>query len=447
LAACDHTYGILGRALADRHEGLRIMTTYRENAPQPAAVFSTAAVTLVGTLCVLYIVSQFFRNTIAVIAPDLAAELHLSPVEIGLLASAFFFAFAAAQVPLGVALDRFGPKRCLLVCVAILVAGTVVFSTAATVNGLIGGRILIGLGAASFLVAPLTLYARWFAPERFSTLAGIHLGIGTLGTLCATAPLAFAVAAIGWRATFLAVGMFTIGMGALVLVLVRDDPPGVRAESRRETVRESLAGIVEAIHTPSIGRLFLVLMSSYSSLILILGLWGGPYLTHIYGYDLQGRGDILLIPALTQIVGSFIWGPMDRVFGGYKLPVLMGHGLTASALLILAAFGELSIATLVSVLALLGFSSAMTPVLKGHGKSVFEPHLIGRGITLMNIGTMGGVFLSQTVSGAVIAMFPADGGIYPLDAYRAVFGLQAVFALVAFVAYLGAKDPSRTPAG
>src|SRR5207244_2408394 len=80
---------------------------------------------------------------------------------------------------------------CLLVCVAILVVGTVVFSTAATVNGLVGGRILIGLGAASFLVAPLTLYARWFAPERFSTLAGIHIGIGTLGTLCATAPLAF----------------------------------------------------------------------------------------------------------------------------------------------------------------------------------------------------------------------------------------------------------------
>ncbi len=407
------------------------MTTYRESAPQPAAVFSTAAVTLVGTLCVLYIVSQFFRNTIAVIAPDLAAELNLSPVEIGLLASAFFFAFAAAQVPLGVALDRFGPKRCLLVCVAILVVGTVVFSTAATVNGLIDGRILIGLGAASFLVAPLTLYARWFAPERFSTLAGVHLGIGTLGTLCATAPLAFAVAAIGWRATFLAVGMFTIGMGALVLVLVRDDPPGVRADSRRETVRESLAGIVEAIHTPS----------------LILGLWGGPYLTHIYGYDLQGRGDILLIPALTQIVGSFIWGPMDRVFGGYKLPVLIGHGLTASALLILAAFGELPVVTLVFVLALLGFSSAMTPVLMGHGKSLFAPHLIGRGITLMNIGTMGGVFLSQTVSGAVIGMFPAEGGIYPLDAYRAVFGLQAVFALVAFVVYLGAKDPSHTRAG
>src|SRR5438132_10831118 len=106
------------------------MTTYRASALRPAAVVSSAGITLIGTLCALYIVSQFFRNTIAVIAPDLAAELHLAPVAMGLLASAFFFAFAAAQVPLGVALDWFGPKRCILVCVAIMVVGTVVFSCA-----------------------------------------------------------------------------------------------------------------------------------------------------------------------------------------------------------------------------------------------------------------------------------------------------------------------------
>jgi MFS family permease len=419
------------------------MTISSDNARRPVAVVSSAGIALVGTLCVLYIVSQFFRNTIAVIAPDLAAELGLSAIEIGLLASAFFFSFAAAQAPLGVALDRFGPKRCILVCVAILVAGTVAFSYATTVNGLIGGRILIGLGSASFLIAPLALYARWFSPDRFSTLAGIHLGIGSLGTLLATAPLAFAVAAIGWRATFLAVGIVTVCIGALVLVLVRDDPPGIRAEPRRETLWESLAGVVEAMRTPSIRRLFLVHLTNYSSLILILGLWGGPYLTHVYGYDLKGRGDILLVPALTQILGSFLWGPSDRVFGRHKLPVLIGLGLTAAALLVLAVFGRLPIPALVGVLAVLGFSTASTPVLMAHGKALLPPHLLGRGMTLLNIGTMGGVFLSQTISGAVIEMFPAHDGAYPLDAYRMVFALQAVFVVLSCVFYLGARDPLR----
>src|SRR5207244_2408396 len=114
---------------------------------------------------------------------------------------------------------------------------------------------------------------------------------------------------------------------------------GLRPSAFRRSPASISASAPSGRYAPPRRSPFLVLMTSYSSLILILGLWGGPYLTHIYGYDLQGRGDILLIPALTQIVGSFIWGPMDRVFGGYKLPVLMGHGLTALALLILAAFG------------------------------------------------------------------------------------------------------------
>jgi len=419
------------------------MTTSRGKALRPAAVVSTAGMVLIGLLCLLYTVSQFLRNAIAVIAPDLAAELSLSPVEIGLLASAFFFAFAAMQLPLGVALDRFGPKRCILVCVAIVVVGTIVFSYATTTNGLVMGRMLMGLGSASFLVGPLTLYTRWFSPNRFSTLAGIQIGLGTLGTLCATAPLAFAVAAIGWRAAFLAVAVFTVCMGALVLLVVRDDPPGVSAERPHETMRESVAGVIAAMRTPSIGRLLLVQLTNYSSLILLLGLWGGPFLTHVYGYDLKGRGDILLIPAVTQILGSFLWGPMDRVFGRFKPPVLIGHALTAAALLILAVFGKLPIAALVLVLASLGFSSALTPVMMGHGKTLFPTHLIGRGMTLMNIGTMGGVFLSQAVSGAIIEMFPAPAGVYPLDAYRLVFAVQAAFVLVAWIAYLGAREPER----
>src|SRR6266545_4022178 len=125
------------------------MTTYREHALRKTAIVSTAGLALVGTLCALYTVSQFFRNTIAVIAPELAVELHLSAIDIGLLASAFFFSFTAAQMPLGMALDRFGPKRCILACIAVLVVGIAVFSFAETASGLIAGRILIGLGAAS----------------------------------------------------------------------------------------------------------------------------------------------------------------------------------------------------------------------------------------------------------------------------------------------------------
>ena len=155
-----------------------------------------APITLVGTLAAIYLVSQFLRNSVGVIAPDLAREIGLNAAEIGLLSSAFFFAFAAAQIPLGIALDRYGPKRCMLVCAAIAFAGTLVFATATTPAGLVVARILMGLGSSCYLMAPLALYARRFPPERFAQLAGIQIGIGTVGTLLVTAPLAWASAAI-----------------------------------------------------------------------------------------------------------------------------------------------------------------------------------------------------------------------------------------------------------
>jgi MFS family permease len=416
------------------------MTIERSARPHPARLFSAVALAIVATLGVLYIVSQFLRNSVGVIAPDLAGEVGLSPLELGLLSSMYFFVFAAVQLPLGVALDRFGPKLCLLVSAAITVVGCAVFALAPSAGGLVLGRALLGLGTACFLMAPLALYARWFAPERFSTLGGIHLGIGSLGALLATAPLAFSTASFGWRATFLGVGGFTVVVAALTWLIVSDDPPGVRTEPRHESLSESVAGIWEVIRTPSIGRIFMIQLASYPSYILVISLWGGPYLTHIYGYDLMGRGDILFVAALAQIVGSFFWGPTDRLFGRQKIPILIACALNFIALASLAAFGVMSGPVLIAVFALLGFSTGQVSLVLAHGRSLVPPHLLGRAMTLLNIGTMGGGFVVQFISGAVIDLFPTQDGAYPLDAYRLVFGMQAAFILVAAWAYFGSQE-------
>src|SRR5215468_4884972 len=171
-----------------RHKAGTSMATIGEvESPRAAAI--GGVVLLVGTLGATYALSQLARNSVGVIAPDLAGELGLSASQIGLLSSVFFFAFAAAQLPLGVALDRYGPKRCMLGCAAIMIAGTLLFAWAATPGGLIAARILMGLGTSCYLMAPLALYAQRFAANRFAVLAGFQLGIGTSGTLLATAPL------------------------------------------------------------------------------------------------------------------------------------------------------------------------------------------------------------------------------------------------------------------
>lgn len=403
----------------------------------PARPAGPHIVTLVGALAAIYLVSQFLRNSVGVIAPNLAAEIGLSAGEIGLLSSAFFFAFAAAQLPLGVAIDRYGPKRCMLVCAVVALIGTLQFATAATPTGLVMARILMGLGSSCYLMAPLALYARRFPPERFTVLAGIQLSIGTIGTLFVTAPLAWASAAIGWRMTFFVVAGIVVICAAMVAIVVREDTE-LRA-GHGETLRESLAGVLEVARMQGFWPLFLMHTMSYSSYVLIVGLWGGPFLAHVYGYGLTTRGDLLMLPAISHIVGVVIWGYAERYFGAYKPLVLAGAIATAVALLVLALIGRLEPLWLTVWLAIFGFLPAYFPVLLAHGRSLLPPPLVGRGITLFNIGTIGGTFVVQLTSGALIDLFPPQEGVYPLDAYRLVFAVQAVCVLTACAVYATAR--------
>ena len=239
---------------------------------QEQKLLSIGAAVFIGTLIAFYMISQFMRNSVGVIAPDLAAELSLSAADIGLLSSAFFFAFAAVQLPLGIALDRFGPRTVLLVCAGITVAGAIMFALATSAGGLIVARVMMGIGCSSSLMAPLALYAKRFPPGRFATLTGLQLGLGTIGTLFATAPLAYAAAGIGWRATFMVVGGLTLLGGLLVAIVVREDAPAGARPVRRETFRENIAGLVAVIRTPSVGSLFLMHWTGYATFALLVGL-------------------------------------------------------------------------------------------------------------------------------------------------------------------------------
>jgi MFS family permease len=422
------------------------MTTESDSAPKGSVPtgainpLSAIALAVVATLGLLYVVSQFLRNSVGVIAPNLATEIGLTPIEIGTLSSVYFLAFAATQLPLGVALDRFGPKISMLVSIGFTVLGCVLFAVAHEAGSLIAARALLGFGTASFLMAPVALYARWFPPERFSTFAGIQLGLGSLGAIFATAPLAYATASFGWRMTFLGVGVCAAAIGVLIWLIVTDDPPGVKSTRHKETLRESVAGIWQVIRTPSMGRVFMVQVSSYPSYVLIVGLWGGPYLTHVYGYDLTGRGNVLFVAALSQVVGSFFWGASDRLFGGSKVPILISLAMCLVSLVLLIVLGTLPIPLLLIVFGVIGFTTNLSSLVMAHGRSLVAPHLLGRTITLLNMGAMGGGFLVQFISGTLINLFPSEAGAYPLDSYRLVFALQAALVLAGLLVYFGSSE-------
>lgn len=404
-----------------------------------------ASIALVAILILVYIISQFFRNSLGVIGPDLAKEFQLEAAHLSLLASVFFLSFAIVQIPLGIAIDRFGPKICLLVPALILLVGTLLFSFARNYTELVAARFIIGLGCSSFLMAPLTIYAERFPPQMFGTMVGIHVGTGNLGSLGATAPLALMTAWFGWRSGFLLVAALVAFAIILVYFLVHDDEKAkIRRQKQTESFSGLLRGVIAATRTNSFWPVFIVQMATYPAFAAIIGLWSGPWLAQTYGLGLESRGNLLFALALAQICSLFAWGTADRIFKSYKIPCILGTSLCVIVLAV-AALVPISQSLLLPFLIVLGLVFGFTPVLTSHGKALFPPELIGRGLSLLNIAAMGGVFVQQVLTGAVISLFESkliDGvHVYPPEAYRCVFGLLAAEIAIATLIYLRVRDP------
>lgn len=401
-------------------------------------------VALVATLATATAISQFYRNSVGVIATTLAADLNLTADQLGSIASSFFLIFALCQIPVGIAIDRYGPRRTMLGSLAFVMAGSVLFALAQGPAGLIGGRLLLGIGCSTFLMAPLAIYARAFRPEAFATLAGIQVAISNLGTLGATAPLAWATAGYGWRPAFLAAALFALALALALALVLRAGFAGPAAGGARESLAEALGGVREVARIRGIWPLFLMSFSAYSTFGLIIGLWGGPYLAHVHGADLALQGRALFLMALAQIGGSLLWGMSDRVMRAYRPMVVVAVTLSLVLMTVLILAGHrLPAATTVGVITALGFTLAFTPVVLAHGRALLPGHLTGRGLALLNLGTMSGAFLTQWATGLVVKAISGPALVYPVQAFQAAFALQAGLLAVATLVYATAPDPRR----
>lgn len=166
-------------------------------APGGSPAFRRRAALMVAVLCLGYILSMFYRTSLGVTGDELSRAMDLSAEALGTLGGMYFLVFAAAQIPLGIALDRYGPRRVNAVMLLIGAAGALVFAAAQGFGGLALGRGLIGLGCAAGLMGSLVAFARWFPPRRFSAMAGFMLAVGGLGSLISTTPLALAAEWLG----------------------------------------------------------------------------------------------------------------------------------------------------------------------------------------------------------------------------------------------------------
>ena len=404
-----------------------------------------ASVPLFLTFTAGYFLSYFLRSANAVLAPDLQRDVGLGPADLGLMTSLFFAAYAAAQVPVGVALDRWGPRGVAVSLMSLGVAGALLFAIGTSLPTLALGRMLLGVGTGSVLLAGLKAFALWWPAHRFATISGVYFSAGSLGALLATSPLAWANAAFGWRTTFVAAAAAVAAV--TVLVWLRT-PPAARRPSRPDAGAGVTPGTGATAPQPrgtswALASIMLIGAAHTGPVLAFQTLWGGPYLYGGYGVDAATAGRFLLALSLGVSAGYGSSGAMADRFGLRRVTLMSGVAFALVQLALAAAVpGVTSLAWVLPLYALLGFTGGYCVLALSNARALLGVTRSGRATGIVNGASIGGVFAMQWGIGLVVE---AVGGP---DGFRLALLGTGALTLAAAVLHAWARsrvDRARVP--
>ena len=374
-----------------------------------------------------YVLSQFFRSFLAVLAEDLRIDIGVGPEDLAFASGLWFLAFALMQIPVGWALDKIGPKATAAALFGVGAGGgALIFALATSALHVNIAMVLIGIGCAPVLMASYYIFARVYPPARFATLAAMVIGIGSLGNLAGASPLTWMVGVFGWRATMAALAAVSLACAFGIWALVRN-PDAVSGDAR--------GSLLDLLKMRALWFILPAVFVLYAPVAGIRGSWIGPYLLH-NGFDETQVGFATLLMALAMILGTFFYGPLDRIFGTRKWVVLAGGTAVMVALFVLIG-APVHFHALLTLFCLIGFFGMTYPVIMAHGRAFFPPHLAGRGVTLLNMFSIGGAGFLQMVSGRIYVA-SAPSGID--SAYFNVFTFFALVSLIGLLPYIFAQD-------
>ena len=381
-----------------------------------------------------YYISFLFRNVNSVVFPELTQAFGLSPGALGFLTSAYFLTFAGAQLPLGMLMDRYGPRRVNATMLLVAALGGLVFALAEGTPTLLLGRALIGLGVAVCFMSSLTAFALWFPLERMATLTGWMLLVGALGALSATKPVELALRVIDWRTLFVVLGGLAVCASAAIFLMVPDKP----APAAGGTLRRQIAVVAGIFRTRGFWSIGLASALVQGVAIGLLGLWAGPWMRDVAGLDRAAMAQDLLFAAGAFGVGGVLCGTLSDRLARRGVPPLATYlagcvACTVAMIPIVLGYGAASLALWVLFMGLSPFGTLSYPLLAAR----FPREMTGRVVTALNMVTFLLAFAVQSGVGAILNLWPVVDDRYAPDGYRVAFGscwlLQV--ATVAWLAY------------
>jgi sugar phosphate permease len=391
--------------------------------------------------CLMFLLSQFYRASVAVISPALIQELAIDTRQLSLISAAFFYAFAIMQIPISMYLDGIGPRISMSALSMVAVIGAIVFALGSSVPTLVFGRILMGVGMACNLMGTLKIITLWFDPRHFATLSAVVVSIGTIGNLIAATPLVLISQMVGWRNSFLVIGTINLLLAFLFYMIVRDRPSASMGHAVPKAASTNLSEIANSLlrllkekdyWIISMGTFF-----RYGIFAAVQSLWAGPFLMHAIGVPAVAAGNLLLLTSIGMVIGSPISGWLsDTVFNNRKGVIITGLIMMGAILLLLTRLSPGTGMTALSVLFFaFGFSASNGGIMYAHIKERMPSEDAGAAMTGINFFTMIGVavFL-QGLGNMMHYLHPEDslGNAAFIDAFRfcaICLGVTTIFYL------------------
>ncbi len=404
-----------------------------------------------ATLAASYMLVYFHRLCPAVVAVDMMEDLETTGGLLGLLGSAYFYPYALMQLPAGLLSDSAGPRRTIAIFFIVAFAGSVILGLADSVAAAIAGRLLVGLGVSMLFVPAMKILAEWFRAKEFAGMTGILVAMGGAGSITAARPLASLSEVVGWRGSFLIVGAVTLALAALVWLVVRDKPadkglpsPVVHDDQPGEEGIGLWAGVKKVLGQWRFWPLALWFFFGCAVFFAYVGLWGGPYLQHVYGLTKEQAGNILTMSAFGMIVGSPLLGFVsNRLVKGRK-PVLVFASAATLVVTGVLAFGTASIPVwgLYALTFFMGvFTNAIVVIGFTATKELFPVRISGTSTGLVNLFPFLGGALAQPLLGYILEQSgPGAGGVYGGEAYSSAFKVLFVCGALSLVSSLFVKE-------
>lgn len=394
-----------------------------------------------------FFISMFYRVSATVISPDLASDLDLNAVQLSALSSAFFYAFAALQIPSGPALDRVGARLVMVALGLVAVCGALIFSASQSYQQAILGRGLMGLGMACNLMGAYAILATWFPAERFATLAGALTAVGTGGMVLAATPLAWLASGMGWRGAFAAVAALNVAQIAALIWFVRDLPQAaLRREHDRPGLKDAWKNLRYLWTKPWFWIINLAIFFRFGAFMSLQGLLAGPFLIYGHGLSPVQAGNALMACSLGYIAGLPLSGRLsDVTFGSRKRVISPALILTALLFILLSRLGHgAPMPVYLALFLAIGFFSAPGNVAYAHVRELCPREMAGTAMTGINLFNMLGPAVLIQAGGAFM---PAEiASVASPKAFTPVWLLFAAGLLAAGLLYLFVPDPRRSAA-